>query len=239
MKKEKEKKLPKQKNLSDDEMLWGTEGKLALLEGWARDGYTYQDIANCIGITLRQLTYWRRHNPDIEKALSKGRDEVDYLVENALLKAALGYRTQESKVTTVIQRGEVVETVKETLSKEQSPNVSAIQCWLYNRRQSKWKNMNSRSNIIDDLDAETSIEIKVTRAGDSGKETETGNVTEDTKSEMENVNSSVTISKRDPKEARKSKEEKKREEDGLRTKIEDDEEDLNYWPDDWSEDEDN
>lgn len=209
---------------------WLADGKLALLEGWARDGYTFQDIANCIGISSRLLSNWRKKYSEIEEALAKGRDEVDYLVENSLLKAALGYETQESKVTTVIQHGEVVETVKETLTKEQSPNVSAIQCWLYNRRPGKWRNMNSKNNIIDELDADTSIEIKVTRANDSKEETENEN--EKSKTKLENVNSSVTISK-------KSEETKRKSAKTIQTKSVEPQKDLDYWPDDWSEDEDN
>lgn len=236
------------KPLSTEPAYWLSEDGLLLLECWARDGYTYQDIANRVGVTERSLQNWRRTYPEIDNVLAKGREVVDYMVENALLKSALGYRTKETKVTTVIQNGTVVETIKEETEKEQAPNVSAAQCWLYNRKPDKWKNMNSRSNIIDDIDEDTSIEIKVTRAASKNNEQERSDSStttdpEDTwtmpegEEEVE-VNSSITISKMSPEELesrRKEKQKRENEENGLLTKVEDDPDDLDYWPDDWQE----
>ena len=237
------------KPISTEAKYWLSEDGLLLLECWARDGYTYQDIANRIGITERALSYWRKTYPKIDNALAKGREVVDYMVENALLKSALGYKTKETKVTTVIQHGTVVETIKEETEKEQAPNVSAIQCWLYNRKSDKWKNMNSQRNIIDDIDEDTSIEIKVTRAGSKNNESEQSDSSttiesEDTwtlseEGEETEVNSSITISKLSPEEAaerRETKRKQKEEESALLTKVEDDPDDLDYWPDDWTED---
>ena len=143
---------------------WLEEDNLMLLECWARDGYTFEDIANKIGISSRALSKWREKYPEINNALKAGREIVDYKVENALLKSALGYKTKEVKVTTIMRHGKVIETQTEKLEKEQAPNVSAIQCWLYNRLPKKWKNMNSQKNIFDDMDEDTSIQVTVTRA---------------------------------------------------------------------------
>ena len=79
---------------------WLEEENLMLLECWARDGYTLQDICNRIGIAMSTLTAWRKQYPEIDKALKNGREIVDYKVENALLKSALGYKTKEVKVVT-------------------------------------------------------------------------------------------------------------------------------------------
>lgn len=239
------------KPLSTEAEYWLSEDCLLLLECWARDGYTYQDIANRIGVSERALSYWRKTYPEIDNALARGREVVDYMVENALLKSALGYKTKEVKVTTVVQMGQVVETIKEETEKEQAPNVSAIQCWLYNRKSKTWKNMNSRSNMIEDLvDEDTSIKIEVTRAGSKNNEQDHSNSTtndelEDTwtlseDGEETEVNSSITISKMSPEEAetrRKAKEKKKKEENALQTKVDYDPDDLDYWPDDWQEEE--
>lgn len=236
------------KPISTEAEYWLTEDGLLLLECWARDGYTYQDIANRIGVTSRALSYWRKTYSEIDNALAKGREVVDYMVENALLKSALGYKTKETKVTTVIQHGTVVETIKEETEKEQAPNVSAAQCWLYNRKPDKWKNMNSRSNLIDDIDEDTSIEIKVTRAGKNNEQERSDSSTttdsEDTWTlsegeEETEVNSSITISKLSPEEAEERRENKRKQkeaESGLLTKVVDDPDDLDYWPDDWQED---
>ena len=69
---------------------WLETDNLILLEGWARDGYTVADIAFKIGITNAALQKWMRDQEEIRKAINDGRELVDYKVENALLKAALG-----------------------------------------------------------------------------------------------------------------------------------------------------
>lgn len=219
---------------------WLEEDNLMLLECWTRDGYTFQDIANRIGISITTLKAWRKMYPEIDTALKTGREIIDYKVENALLKSALGYKTKEVKVTTIMRHGKVVETIRETTDKEQAPNVSAAQCWLYNRLPKKWKNMNSRANILDDMDEDTSIQVIVTRASNNSN-TNTANTTnsEDNDTEWQDeVNSSIEIRK-STEEERAAAERAKREtkatnESNKSTKVESEaEDDLDYWPDDW------
>lgn len=236
----KEKFVPKRAGVVD---AWIDEDQLMLLECWARDGYTYQDIANRIGITTRTLADWRINFPEIERALKNGREIVDYKVENALLKSALGYKTKEVKVTTTIRRGVVVEETKEVVDKEQAPNVSAIQCWLYNRLPNKWKR--NRDSIIDLSEEDSTIQVTVTRA--SKKEEQ-----EDDKEWQDEVNQSISVRGKTKQEIEndkkeKAKKEKKKKESEVdkygrpqgrpQTIVEDEKNDLDYWPDDW-EDED-
>lgn len=143
---------------------WCEEDNLILLEGWARDGYTLTDIANRIGIHISTLSRWQREREEIAEALRNGREIIDYKVENALLKSALGYKTKETQIRVLMRGGMIIEKEKISTTKEQAPNVSAIQCWLYNRRKDKWKNMNSRTNILEDMEEDTNIQITVTRA---------------------------------------------------------------------------
>ena len=222
---------------------WLEEDNLMLLECWTRDGYTFQDIANRIGITVETLRTWRRQYPDIDNALKKGREIIDYKVENALLKSALGYKTREVKVTTTMRYGKVIETVKEVTDKEQAPNVSAIQCWLYHRTPNKWKNMNSRANILDNMDEDTSIHITVTRASEpttaqSQSDDTVDKEWQDGLMDMSTVNQSIEIRKsteEERKAADKAKaQSKKNNKTNVLTKVEKEpEDDLDYWPDDW------
>ena len=207
---------------------WITDDGLLLLESWARDGYSLVDISNKIGVDNDTFLRWRDRYPEIRQAVSKGKELVDYQVENALLKSALGYKTKEVKVTTTMRYGKVVETIKEVTDKEVAPNVSAIQMWLYNRQKDKWRNMNAAKNMFEDMEEDTSIEITVTRANkdettngdapshDDGIEDKEINVRKRTKEETEAA-----------KKAKKA-EKKKSEAD---TYVED--EDLDEWPDDW------
>lgn len=220
---------------------WLEEDNLMLLECWTRDGYTFQDIANRIGISYNALRKWREKYPEIDEALKKGREIIDYKVENALLKSALGYKTKEVKVTTTMRHGKVVETIKEVTDKEQAPNVHAAQCWLYNRLPKKWKNMNSRANILDDIDEDTSIQVIVTRASKTMPQNEMSenDNTIDTEWQDE-INSSIEIRKSTEEERKAMEKERKekRETSNLETKVEKDEEDnLDYWPDDWEDEE--
>lgn len=220
---------------------WLEEDNLMLLECWTRDGYTFQDIANKIGITYNTLRWWRKQYPEIDKALKAGREIIDYKVENALLKSALGYKTKEVKVTTTIRHGKVVETIKEVTDKEQAPNVSAAQCWLYNRLPKKWKNMNSRANILDDMDEDTSIQVIVTRAT---KDNITPTQVDDSVDTdwQDEVNSSIEIRKSTEEERAEAERAKVKAQSETNsndsTKIESEaEDDLDYWPDDWEDDE--
>ena len=216
---------------------WLEEDNLMLLECWARDGYTFQDIANRIGISISTLRMWRREYPDINNALKKGREIIDYKVENALLKSALGYKTKEVKVTTTIRDGEVVETIKEVTDKEQAPNVSAIQCWLYNRLPNKWKK--NRDQLIELDDEDTKIQVTVTRASTSQSTKAQQDKTAEDKEWQDEVNQSIEIRSMTEEEkaeaAKKKAQNNERSTSNMATKVENEasDEDLDYWPDDW------
>lgn len=62
---------------------------MTLLEGWARDGLTDEQIAHNAGITAATLYEWKKKYPEISEALKKGKEVVDFEVENALLQTAL------------------------------------------------------------------------------------------------------------------------------------------------------
>ncbi len=80
-----------------------------LLQGWARDGLTDEQIAHNIGISTVTLYDWKKKYPTISNALKKGKEVVDFAVENALLKKAL------------------------------SGDVTAMIFWLKNRRRNSWR----------------------------------------------------------------------------------------------------
>lgn len=220
---------------------WLEEDNLMLLECWARDGYTFQDIANRIGISISTLRGWRVQYPEINDALKKGREIIDYKVENALLKSALGYKTKEVKVTTTIRYGKTVETIKEVTDKEQAPNVSAIQCWLYNRLPNKWKK--NRDQLIELDEEDTKIQVTVTRASTSQSTKAQQDETAEDKEWQDEVNQSIEIRSATEEEraeaAKKKAQTNEQSALNMATKVENEasDEDLDYWPDDW-EDED-
>ena len=134
---------------------WLEQDKLTLLEGWARDGLTDEQIANNIGISRSTLFEWRKNNQDISNALKKGKEIVDIEVENALLKRALGY-TVTLKEQKVDKDGCVHDLVKDV----HVPGDTTAQIfWLKNRRKQQWRdkveftgdNIVQKIHIINDL----------------------------------------------------------------------------------------
>ncbi len=114
---------------------WLEPDGLTLLEGWARDGLTDEQIAHNMGISTKTLYNWKKKNLPILQALKKGKEVVDIQVENALLKRALGYDYQEQKVEVSKKDGrKVTQTIKHV-----PPDTTAQIFWLKNRRPDKWR----------------------------------------------------------------------------------------------------
>lgn len=192
---------------------WLTDDGLILVEAWARDGYLLDDIAQRMGIERQTLYTWRKKYPEIARALNTGKELIDYKVENALLKAALGYTTKEIKVTLgkKMLNGEVYEVLKETTTREIAPNVTACMAWLNNRKHDQWKR--NRDKVLEMDEEDSNINITIVR----------GNPKQDNLGD--NVNQEVKF-------------EPKKEEPVKMDTV--DENDPDYWPDDWEdEDEDN
>lgn len=114
---------------------WLEQDKLILLEGWARDGLTDEQIAHNMGIRRETLYDYKNKYPNISNALKKGKEVVDIEVENALLKKALGYTItlHKQKVT---KDGDVVDIEEEV---HIAPDTTAQIFWLKNRKKAQWR----------------------------------------------------------------------------------------------------
>ena len=114
---------------------WLEPEGLTLLEGWARDGLTDEQIAGNIGINTSTLYDWKNKFSEISKALKKGKEVVDIQVENALLKRALGYDFQETRVEKSDKDGtKIIQTLKHIPA-----DTTAQIFWLKNRRPDLWR----------------------------------------------------------------------------------------------------
>lgn len=109
---------------------WITDEGLLLIEGWARDGLTEEQIAHNMGIRRETLIQWKKRYDNISNALKSGKEVVDRQVENALFKTATGFYYDEETVT---NQGEVV-----TVRKYSKPNTTAQIYWLKNRKRDVW-----------------------------------------------------------------------------------------------------
>jgi hypothetical protein len=100
---------------------WLEQDKLTLLEGWARNGLTDEQIAHNMGIRRETLYEYKKRHPNIANALKKGKEVVDLEVENALLKSAL------------------------------SGNITAQIFWLKNRKPKIWRDKVQYENSLDEI----------------------------------------------------------------------------------------
>lgn len=133
---------------------WLEPDGLVLLEAWARDGLTDEQIAHNAGIATSTLYEWKNQFPEIADALKRGKEVVDILVENALLKRALGYRYDEVTKEAVEdeETGETRLRVTKVVTKEIVPDVTAQIYWLKNRRPDKWRDKPRDSEADNGLD---------------------------------------------------------------------------------------
>ena len=136
---------------------WLEPDKLILLEGWARDGLTYEQIANNMGIGLTTLKEWRQKELSISTALKKGKEVVDIEVENALLKRAIGYTTK-IKEQKIDKDGNVVELEREI---HVAPDTTAQIFWLKNRKKEKWRDKVESNENENDIQNAKDIVVKI------------------------------------------------------------------------------
>jgi transposase-like protein len=120
--------------------------KLEVIEGWARDGLTDEQIAEKMGISHDTFYKYKKRYPEFSEALKKGKQVVDREVENKLLKRALGYEYEEVKKELV--DGEM--RVTEIKTKEVKPDTTAQIFWLKNRKPDTWRDTKNIEANIDD-----------------------------------------------------------------------------------------
>lgn len=88
---------------------WLKKEELILIQSWARDGITEENIAKKMGVSYSTLRVWKDKFPALSAALKNGKEVIDAAVESALLKQAL------------------------------DGNLGAICFWLKNRKPDKWR----------------------------------------------------------------------------------------------------
>ena len=116
--------------------------KLILVEGWARDGLTDEQIANNLGISTSTFYEYKKNYSEFSESLKRGKEIVDYEVENALLKRALGYEFEEKTYETRWDenQGRFREVLTKKVKKEVVPDTTAQIYCLNNRKPKQWRN---------------------------------------------------------------------------------------------------
>lgn len=114
-----------------------------LVKWMCRSGLTNEEIAKELGIAKDTLWKWRDKYPEMADALKTSRNFVDSLVEDSLLKRALGYEYEETETTLIRQPDGTskigrVKKIKKVLA----PDTGAMCFWLKCRMPDRWRESN-------------------------------------------------------------------------------------------------
>ncbi len=121
-----------------------TENELKFISYLARDGMKLEDIRKTLGIKRGKWRQYLKDNPSEKARLEFLRRSTDYAVEDALLRRALGYMSEEYRES---EKPNGTESV--TTKKEVAPDVRAAIIWLKSRRGDMWDKKQEMSGEID------------------------------------------------------------------------------------------
>lgn len=129
-------------------------------EDYARQGMIDKQIARSLGISKAVFYEYQKKYPDFMDSIKKGKAPIDFEVENALLKRAMGYEYEEVHTEYRI-KGKADEKANPTLIKRIKkfvvPDTAACAFWLKNRRPKLWKDRH-------DVGVSGNLNIKVVSA---------------------------------------------------------------------------
>lgn len=114
---------------------WSKPKQLAQIEEWARKGLSVHEIANNIGIAQSTLYTWRSKSDVILEALSKGQDDIVEVLENALIKRAVGYDIED---ITYKYHADGTKVKTSGRTRHIYPDVTALKFALINKSKGKW-----------------------------------------------------------------------------------------------------
>ncbi|MDO4618448.1 MAG: hypothetical protein Q4B31_02880 [Clostridia bacterium] len=110
-----------------------TEQEIKLIEYLARGGEKLSEIPKRLGIKKSVWKRYLKENKGEKRRLELLRCTTDFMVEDALLKRALGYRCEEYKETEKPNGTEYA-----TTNKDVPPDVRAAALWLKLRCREAW-----------------------------------------------------------------------------------------------------
>ncbi len=114
---------------------------------WLFHGETNAGVAEKLGINKDSLYEYQKKYPEFSDLLKTSKENIDFQVENALLKNALGYTYEEEIMT---KEGIV------KIEKVAKPETTAQIFWLKNRQKANWKD---KWDIENHISVETIKEV--------------------------------------------------------------------------------
>lgn len=128
-----------------------------LIKWMLRSGLTVEQIGQQpeIGVTKKTIYEWAKKYQAIGDALKgEGKRFIDYLVEDSLLKRALGYEyTEEETTVTYNAKGEERPVRVRRTRKMIHPDTQAAIRWLMNRKPDEWRDAKPGLTDAESVDA--------------------------------------------------------------------------------------
>lgn len=128
--------------------VWCSSDKQLLIQGWARDGLSEEQIAKNMGVAYSTFRTWKDKHEEFAEILKKSKEVCDRIVENALFERCQT-RTITVKKPIKLKQAVYDETGKyvgfdETITYADEEvvvpaDVKAITFWLKNRKPNDWK----------------------------------------------------------------------------------------------------
>ena len=115
--------------------------KLELVEAWCRDGLIEEEIAKKLNIGMSTLSKYKVEHVELVEALKRGKEVIDYEVEQKLLKRAMGYDYDEVTKENLLNpiTNEFGLEVTKVVRKHVLPDTTAQIFWLKNRKPKEWR----------------------------------------------------------------------------------------------------
>lgn len=123
----------------------------------ARLGMIDIDMARELGIAESTFQKWKTDHPEFAKAITRGKEHPDDIVEAALFRRALGYEYVE-ETEELNAEGDMILTKR--YHKHMPSETLASIYWLNNRRSDKWRQRQEVLNTFDDSAKELAQAIR-------------------------------------------------------------------------------
>lgn len=123
----------------------------------ARCGMKDTEIARDLKIAESTLNNWKKIYPELMESLKENKNFIDSMVEDSLLKRAIGYEVSEIVDEEIVSKeedeeGKTAVLIKRKVYKKKIlPDVTAQIFWLKNRQRDRWRDVYDHS-VVDNTE---------------------------------------------------------------------------------------
>lgn len=118
---------------------WITEDGLLTVKGWARDGFSNDQIADRIGVNVATIYDWMNRFPNFSNAIKKGREPVAEKIEDSFYSKCEWQEYEETREE-IIKHPDGSETKKIVRVRHPvPPDTAALIFALKNLKPNKWR----------------------------------------------------------------------------------------------------